>query len=169
MRYNLKEVDVPGFTGVAAVDAVAPKLKAGAGVEVAAPNAVPNDISLIESNSPHDGNTIYRARLTISYKRQCNEHGDRYAPRTQIPPYAQTSCHMTQRNILILQTVTIHVTNSLLNRNRVYLTYLFNTIVYSFVLHIFVIAICIYDVLNIRISLKNRSCQFNVSKRRRSR
>lgn len=45
-------MDLPGFTGVAAVEAVAPKLNAGAGVEVVTANPLPNDISLIEADSP---------------------------------------------------------------------------------------------------------------------
>lgn len=67
--------NLPGFTGVAVVEAVAPKLNAGAGVEVVPPNPVPNDISQIKLNLTYYENSIYRARLIILYKRRCNEYG----------------------------------------------------------------------------------------------
>lgn len=94
MWLNLKSDILPGFTGVAVVEAVAPKLNAGAGEEVV-PNPVVNDISQIKLNLTYHKNTIYRARLIISYKRQCNEYGGRYAPQMQISVFAQTARHVT--------------------------------------------------------------------------
>lgn len=49
MWLNLKVDNLPGFTGVAVVEAVTPKLNAGAGVEVVPPNPVLNDISQIKT------------------------------------------------------------------------------------------------------------------------